>query len=111
MDADAYEDYRRAIHDPATVHAMCEDHRAGLGVDREHDEADRTAARRIGCPLQLLWPTSDDMVDLYGDVLSDWRDWAGDRLDGDPIASVHHIVEEAPEVLTTALLEFWRSTP
>jgi haloacetate dehalogenase len=50
------------------------------------------------------------MVDLYGDVLSVWRDWAGDRLDGGPIASGHHIAEEAPEALVIALREFWRST-
>ena len=31
----AWADYHRAIHDPATVRAMCEDYRAGLTVDRE----------------------------------------------------------------------------
>lgn len=96
MGAEAYEDYRRAIHDPATVHAMCEDYRAGLGIDREHDERDRRDGRRIGCPLQVLWATRDDMADLYGDVLGVWRDWAGNRLDGGPLASDHHIAEEAP---------------
>jgi len=45
MGEENYADYRRAIHDPETVHAMCEDYRAGLGVDREHDEADRRAGR------------------------------------------------------------------
>ncbi|WP_333777153.1 alpha/beta fold hydrolase [Streptomyces sp. IBSBF 3136] len=109
MGVEAFEDYRRAIHDPATVHAMCEDYRAGLGVDREHDEADRQARRRIDCPLQVLWATHDDMADLYGDVLSIWRDWAGNRLEGGPITSGHHIAEEAPEALVTALREFWRS--
>ncbi|MEV0122115.1 alpha/beta hydrolase [Streptomyces sp. NPDC050703] len=107
MGAEAYEDYRRAIHDPATVHAMCEDYRAGLGVDREHDDADRHAGRRIGCPLQVLWATRDDMPDLYGDVLSVWRDWADDRPTGGPIDSGHHIAEEAPEALVTALRGFW----
>jgi haloacetate dehalogenase len=34
MGAEAYADYRRAIHDPQTVHAMMEDYRAGLGIDR-----------------------------------------------------------------------------
>lgn len=110
MGAEAYEDYRRAIHDPATVHAMCEDYRAGLGVDREHDDADRHAGRRVTCRLQVLWATDDDMADLYGDVLSVWRDWAVDRPTGGPIASGHHIAEEAPEALVTALREFWRST-
>ncbi|MEU2923637.1 alpha/beta hydrolase [Streptomyces sp. NPDC007251] len=110
MGAEAYEDYHRAIHNPATVHAMCEDYRAGLGVDREHDDTDRQAGRRINCPLQVLWATHDDMVDLYGDVLSVWRDWASNRLDGGPIDSGHHIAEEAPEALVVALREFWTGT-
>lgn len=54
MGQEAYEDYRRAIHDPDTVHAMVEDYRAGLSVDREHDDADRAAGRRITCPLLFL---------------------------------------------------------
>ncbi|WP_308283231.1 alpha/beta hydrolase [Pseudonocardia nigra] len=63
MGAEAYAEYRRAIHDPATVRAMLEDYRAGLGLDRAHDEADRAAAhlpraravvhaRRHGAPLR-----------------------------------------------------------
>jgi haloacetate dehalogenase len=109
MGAEAYEDFRRAIHDPATVHAMCEDYRAGLGVDREHDDTDQQAGRRIDCPLQVLWATHDDMAALYGDVLGVWRDWAGDRLEGGPIDSGHHMSEEAPDALAAALLGFWRS--
>ncbi|NUR95418.1 MAG: alpha/beta hydrolase, partial [Kribbellaceae bacterium] len=40
-------DFLAAIRDPATVHAMLEDYRAGLTVDRANDEADRAAGRRI----------------------------------------------------------------
>jgi haloacetate dehalogenase len=109
LGSEAYEDYHRAIHDPSTVHAMCEDYRAGLGIDRQHDDADRRAGRRIECPMQVLWATRDDMADLYGDVLDVWRDWAGDQLDGSPIDSGHHIAEEAPEALVIALGEFWRT--
>ncbi|MFI7320687.1 alpha/beta hydrolase [Streptomyces venezuelae] len=107
MGDEAYEDYRRAIHDPATVHAMCEDYRAGLGVDREHDDADRRAGRRIACPLQVLWATRDDMVDLYGDVLGVWRDWAVGPPVGGPVESGHHMAEEAPAELAAALVQFW----
>ena len=53
MGQEAFEDYRRAIHDPATVHAMIEDYRAGLGIDRDHDDADRAAGRRITCPAAV----------------------------------------------------------
>ena len=51
---EAFEDYRRAIHDPDTVHAMIETTAPGCGIDRQHDEADRpraagSAARCCSC--------------------------------------------------------------
>jgi len=64
MGPEAFADYQRAIHDPQTVHAMIEDYRAGLGIDREHDDADRKAGRRIGCPMLFLWAARDDLEDL-----------------------------------------------
>jgi haloacetate dehalogenase len=106
MGAEAFEDYRRAIHDPKTVHAMMEDYRAGLGIDRRHDEADRAAGRRIGCPLLYLWAKRDDMEDLYGDPLAIWRDWADD-VRGQPVDCGHHIAEEAPTELAAMLAGFF----
>jgi haloacetate dehalogenase len=105
MGEEAYEDFRSAIHDPATVHAMCEDYRAGLGVDRAADEADRAAGRRIGCPVLMLWATGDDMIDLYGDPVAIWRGWAGD-VRGRAIESGHHMAEDAPAELAEALRSF-----
>lgn len=101
----AYADYRAAIHDPAVVHAMCEDYRAGLGPDRAADDADRAAGRRIGCPTLVLWSSRDDMERLYGDVLGVWRPWADD-LRGGEIESGHHVAEEAPDELAAALRGF-----
>jgi haloacetate dehalogenase len=105
MGAEAYEDHRAAIHDPATVHAMMEDYRAGLGIDRRHDDQDRRAGRRIACPTLVLWATEDDLEDLYGDVLAVWRPWAPD-LRGHPFPSGHHMAEDAPEELAAELLAF-----
>jgi haloacetate dehalogenase len=102
MGADSYRELRDAIHDPATVRAMLEDYRAGLGVDREHEEADRAAGRTVRCPTLLLWSTRDDLADLYGDPLAVWRPWADD-LRGRPIESGHHVAEENPDDLTAAL--------
>jgi haloacetate dehalogenase len=107
MGAEAYQDYRRAIHDPDTVHAMMEDYRAGLGIDRQHDEADRAAGRRIGCPLLFLWASRDDLEDLYGDPLAIWRDWADDVLLGQAVDCGHHIAEEAPAELAALLTAFF----
>ncbi|MFG3442367.1 alpha/beta fold hydrolase [Nonomuraea sp. NPDC047897] len=105
MGEEAYADLRRALHDPATVHAMCEDYRAGLGVDRAADDADRAAGRRVRCPVLVLWATRDDMEDLYGDPLAVWRDWADD-VRGRVIDSGHHLAEEAPAELAREIRDF-----
>ncbi len=105
MGQEAYDDFRRAIHDPATVHAMCEDYRAGLGLDRDADDADRRAGRRIGCPTLVLWASRDDLEDLYGDPLAIWRDWADD-LRGHALNSGHHMTEEVPEELAAEIRGF-----
>lgn len=105
MGPEAYADYHRAIHDPATVHAMMEDYRAGLGIDRANDDTDRRAGRRIGCPVLVLWATRDDLPDLYGDVLDVWRGWAGD-VRGHGLDSGHHLAEEVPDQLAAELRAF-----
>jgi haloacetate dehalogenase len=105
MGAEAWADYRQAIHDPATVEAMMEDYRAGLGVDRRHDDEDRRAGRRVACPTLVLWATEDDLGELYGDVLAVWRPWAAD-LRGHAFPSGHHMAEEAPDALAAELAAF-----
>jgi haloacetate dehalogenase len=105
MGEENYADYRRAIHDPDTVHAMCEDYRAGLGIDREHDEADRREGRRIACATLVGWAAHDDMEELYDDPLEPWRAWTGE-LRGVRIDSGHHMAEEAPAELSRELSEF-----
>jgi haloacetate dehalogenase len=101
----AWADYHRAIHDPGTVRAMCEDYRAGLTIDRKHDDADLAAGRRVGCPVLMLWATRDDMERLYGDPVAVWRRWA-DNVRGAPIDSGHHMAEEAPDQLAAAITDF-----
>ena len=105
MGAENHADYRAAIHDPETVHGMIEDYRAGLGIDRAHDEADRRAGRTLSCPVLCLWSLQDDLEELYGDVLAVWRPWAP-NLSGHGIGCGHHMAEEAPEALAEALIEF-----
>jgi haloacetate dehalogenase len=108
MGTENYADYRDAIHDPDTVRAMLEDYRAGLGLDRAADDADRAAGRRITCPTLVAWSSRDDMEDLYGDVLAIWRGWA-DKLYGAVIDSRHHMAEEAPEQLLDELVTLLRT--
>lgn len=105
MGDEAYADYRAAIHDPTTVHAMLEDYRAGLGIDREHDAADRAAGRRIACPVLVMWAAQDDLADLFGDIGTIWRAWAAD-LTAESLPCGHHMAEDAPQLLAERLIEF-----
>jgi haloacetate dehalogenase len=105
MGAEGLADWQQAIHDPRTVHAMLEDYRAGLGIDRMHDERDRAAGKRISCPTLFLWSSRDDMETLYGDPLAIWRGWCDDVI-GHAIDSGHHMAEEAPDELAAMLAAF-----
>ena len=110
MGEENWADFMAAIHDPATVLAMCEDYRAGLGPDRAADDADRAAGRRIRCPARILWATRDDMEYLYGDVIDVWRPWADD-VSGAPIESGHHLAEEAPGPFAEQIAAFVTPAP
>jgi haloacetate dehalogenase len=105
MEPEAFEGYLRAVHNPATVHAMCEDYRAGLGIDRRHDDESRRTGARVACPTHFLWSAYDDMEDLYGDPLAIWSEWTTE-LGGTRIESGHHMAEEAPEAVADAIRGF-----
>ncbi|WNJ93882.1 alpha/beta hydrolase [Bosea sp. 685] len=108
MGIENFADFQRAIRDPETVHGMIEDYRAGLGIDRAHDEEDRRQGKVLRCPVLSLWSLRDDLEDVYGDVLAVWRPWAPD-LRGHGIDSGHHMAEEAPDRLAAELLRFMRT--
>jgi haloacetate dehalogenase len=107
MGPENHAEFREATRNPETVHAMLEDYRAGLGVDREQDDEDRRAGRVVTCPTLALWSRHDDLESLYGDPLAIWRDWAKD-VRGHDIDSGHHMAEEAADELCTALIPFLR---
>ena len=102
---EALADYLRSVHNPATIHAMCEDYRAAATYDFKLDEADR-GHKRIECPVLALWGGKGLVGQLY-DVLAVWRDWA-DRVEGHAIEnSGHYIEEEAPEETYAAFHKFF----
>jgi haloacetate dehalogenase len=106
MGHENYDEWRKATRNPSVVRAMIEDYRAGLTVDRQHEEADRAAGNRLRPPLLVLWSQRDDLEDLYGDPLAIWREWASD-VRGHGIDSGHHMAEEAPDALATSLGDFF----
>jgi haloacetate dehalogenase len=99
---DAVDRYVRAFN-PETIPGMCADYRASFHLDRQMDAEDRTAGRRIGCPVLVHWGAEEDA--MSDGPLEVWRGWADD-VRGGPVRSGHFIPEEAPEELLASLREF-----
>ena len=108
FDPEAVAAYRRAADDPDTIRAMCEDYRAGAGLDVEHDLADKNHRRRIACPLLALWGGRWYLEDWY-DVLGIWREWADD-VSGRAIDAGHYLAEERPDDVLGELRGFFATT-
>jgi haloacetate dehalogenase len=84
---------------------MCEDYRAGLGIDRDHDAADRVTGRRVSCPTLLLEAREDDL-DIHGDPVAILTPWVEAPVHHRIIDSGHHQAEEAPYEVADALAAF-----
>jgi haloacetate dehalogenase len=88
-------EYLRTASDPANIHAMCEDYRAGASIDLTHDEADMQ--KKIACPLLVLRGEKGAMHDIY-DVMGIWRDRAN-RVFGKSLPAGHNLQEDVPELV------------
>ena len=105
FEEEAMAEYLRCFSDPATIHASCEDYRAAITIDLEHDEADFDA--RIACPLLVLWGAEGLMHKSY-DVLDTWRSKALDPQ-GRALDCGHFLPEEAPEETLREMLAFFET--
>jgi haloacetate dehalogenase len=94
--------YRAQMADPARLHAMCADYRAGATTDRADDEADLAAGRRIAAPLHFLWGRHGFPA-RTGDPAGIWRRWAQEVSDT-PVEAGHFVMEEAPQAVLAAFL-------
>lgn len=102
---EAFEEYRRCWNNPETIHGFCEEYRAGVTIDREHDEADY-GKKRLSCPMLLLWGKQDDFEEMFGDGVAIWRAWADD-VRGLALDCGHRMAEEAPDETYEALHSFF----
>jgi haloacetate dehalogenase len=108
---DVRDAYIKALQDEQAVHAICEEYRAAATLDREHDDADAAAGRRISCPLFVLW-SKQGPLDLWydggGGPLGIWKRWAL-NVTGHSLRGGHFFAEENPEETASALRQFLRS--
>jgi haloacetate dehalogenase len=97
---DALAEYERCF-DPATIHATCEDYRAGATIDLEHDRGD--ASRQLACPTLVLW-SRPGIGNTY-DVPGIWHERAP-HFTAAALDCGHFLAEERPQETTDALRSF-----
>jgi haloacetate dehalogenase len=101
IEPEVMEDYIRCFRDPGTVTGSCADWRSALGIDLAHDDETFAAGQRVECPVLVLWGTQS-----MADPLGIWRQYAPD-VRGDALPTGHFLPEEAPDLVTAALHDFF----
>lgn len=104
MSLEAIEEYKAAFRDPATIHATCEDYRAGASIDLADDAEDLEAGNRIDVPLLVLWGAAGLMSSL--DALACWQQLATD-VTGFSLPGGHFLIDDSPAEVTSALRDFF----
>jgi haloacetate dehalogenase len=106
FDPAALADFMRCFRNPDTIHAICEDYRAGATVDLEMDDEDVKAGRKIDCPVLLLWGATGG-VGRNQNSMEIWPRYASDIRAGKALPSGHYVNEEAPEETYAELRAFF----
>jgi len=105
---EALAEYKRCFRNPETIHAICEDYRAGASIDLEHDEKDIKTGRKIGCPVLLLWGATGGVGRNHDPGPAEiWKAYASNIVGARAMPSGHYLSEEAPKETTEALLELF----
>ena len=95
---EAFAEYFRCYNDPACIHAVCEDYRATVTVDREDIQSSKHKATP---PLLALWGEKGTVGKTFN-VLDLWREEV-ENVTGYALPSGHLIPEEVPGPLLQAL--------
>jgi len=112
FDAEVRGAYVRALSNPVSIHAICEEYRAAATLDREHDAEDRLAGRGISCPVLALWSDRGPLAQWYSEMggpVGIWQAWADD-VRGVPVAAGHFFPEEIPQETAALLSSFFKET-
>lgn len=99
--------YRAQAADPAHLHAMCADYRAGATFDRALDEADKAAGRKIAAPLHFLWAKGGFPAQT-GDPAALWHPWVDHMTDASCVSG-HFAMEENPQAVIDSFLPFFQA--
>jgi haloacetate dehalogenase len=87
---------------PENIHAVCEDYRAAVTIDQQHDEADLHV--RLTMPLLVLWGERSHVNRSFRPIEA-WRERATD-VRGRMLPCGHYPAEQAPDETYAELRAF-----
>ena len=105
--AEAFAQYLRCIQDPRTAHGMCEDYRASMSIDLEHDRETLANGGKIACEFLALWGAQGVIAKCF-DAIAEWKRFS-DRVVGHAMPSGHYIPEEVPKLLLERVVPFLKA--
>jgi haloacetate dehalogenase len=100
--AEALAEYIRCCN-AENIHAVCEDYRAAVGIDLEHDESD--LHMKIAVPVLVLWGERSHVNRSYKPIEA-WQERALD-VRGRMLPCGHYPAEQVPEDTLAELLAFF----
>ncbi|MDB5784111.1 alpha/beta hydrolase [Caballeronia mineralivorans] len=103
----AYAEYLRCLQQPDTAHGICEDYRASVTIDLEHDRESLAKGQKIACDFLALWG-AEGVIEKCFDPIAEWKHFS-DNVSGHSLPCGHYIPEEAPELLIECALPFLRA--
>jgi haloacetate dehalogenase len=101
----ALAEYERCAQIPGTGLSICEDYRASVTIDLDHDRADVAAGMKLLQPLHVLWAQHGTVGQCF-DVMRLWRERACE-VTGESLPCGHYMAEEAPALVLAHALEFF----
>lgn len=101
---EALDEYIAAFKSSEAVHASCEDYRAAVTIDIEHDNQD--GGRKVEQPLMVLW-AKHGVIETCFDALELWRSRAA-RVEGEAVDATHFMAEEIPNEIASRMRAFFQ---
>lgn len=107
FDKGNFEYYAKVLGEEGAVHAMCQDYRASATLDLDEARDDLKNARKLQCPLMVLWG-KHGVIEKCFNAVAEWEAVAarGAPVTGHAVDSGHYIPEQAPSEVVQAINEF-----
>ncbi len=86
-----------------SIHATCEDYRAGATIDLRHDKQDLT--KKLNIPIQVLWGKQGRIGKQFK-PLNVWQKYSNKKIVGKGLNCGHFLAEEKPIETAKELSKF-----